>query len=155
MLIKGTYLTIMYEDSAVAADKEDCYQSLQNPSILENCMPGCQELIKIGEDEYEMKMKMMLASMSALFNGKVKISDQSFPSSFRLIVEGIGKVGFLKGDGLLKLTTQGPGTLVDYTGEIQVGGTISSVGNRLLDTTSRMLIKRFFSKFSTVLQESR
>ena len=139
----------------VAADKEDCYQSLQNPSILENCMPGCQELIKIGEDEYEMKMKMMLASMSALFNGKVKISDQSFPSSFRLIVEGIGKVGFLKGDGLLKLTTQGPGTLVDYTGEIQVGGTISSVGNRLLDTTSRMLIKRFFSKFSTVLQESR
>ncbi|MCH2693624.1 MAG: carbon monoxide dehydrogenase subunit G [Acidobacteriia bacterium] len=147
MLIKGTYL--------VAADKEDCYQSLQNPSILENCMPGCQELIKIGEDEYEMKMKMMLASMSALFNGKVKISDQSFPSSFRLIVEGIGKVGFLKGDGLLKLTTQGPGTLVDYTGEIQVGGTISSVGNRLLDTTSRMLIKRFFSKFSTVLQESR
>ena len=147
MLIKGTYL--------VAADKEDCYQSLQNPSILENCMPGCQELIKIGEAEYEMKMKMMLASMSALFNGKVKISDQSFPSSFRLIVEGIGKVGFLKGDGLLKLTTQGPGTLVDYTGEIQVGGTISSVGNRLLDTTSRMLIKRFFSKFSTVLQESR
>ena len=147
MLIKGTYL--------VAANKEDCYQSLQNPSILENCMPGCQELIKIGEDEYEMKMKMMLASMSALFNGKVKISDQSFPSSFRLIVEGIGKVGFLKGDGLLKLTTQGPGTLVDYTGEIQVGGTISSVGNRLLDTTSRMLIKRFFSKFSTVLQESR
>ena len=147
MLIKGTYL--------VAADKEDCYQSLQNPSILENCMPGCQELIKIGEDEYEMKMKMMLASMSALFNGKVKISDQSFPSSFRLIVEGIVKVGFLKGDGLLKLTTQGPGTLVDYTGEIQVGGTISSVGNRLLDTTSRMLIKRFFSKFSTVLQESR
>jgi carbon monoxide dehydrogenase subunit G len=147
LLIKGTYL--------VAADKEDCYQSLQNPSILENCMPGCQELIKIGEDEYEMKMKMMLASMSALFNGKVKISDQSFPSSFRLIVEGIGKVGFLKGDGLLKLTTQGPGTLVDYTGEIQVGGTISSVGNRLLDTTSRMLIKRFFSKFSTVLQESR
>ena len=147
MLIKGTYL--------VAADKEDCYQSLQNPTILENCMPGCQELIKIGEDEYEMKMKMMLASMSALFNGKVKISDQSFPSSFRLIVEGIGKVGFLKGDGLLKLTTQGPGTLVDYTGEIQVGGTISSVGNRLLDTTSRMLIKRFFSKFSTVLQESR
>ena len=109
----------------------------------------------VGEDEYEMKMKMMLASMSALFNGKVKISDQSFPSSFRLIVEGIGKVGFLKGDGLLKLTTQGPGTLVDYTGEIQVGGTISSVGNRLLDTTSRMLIKRFFSKFSTVLQESR
>ena len=147
MLIKGTYL--------VAANKEDCYQSLQNPSILENCMPGCQELIKIGEDEYEMKMKMMLASMSALFNGKVKISDQSFPSSFRLIVEGIGKVGFLKGDGLLKLTTQGPGTLVDYTGEILVGGTISSVGNRLLDTTSRMLIKRFFSKFSTVLQESR
>ena len=137
----------------MVADKEHCYQSLQNPSILESCMPGCQELIKIGEAEYEMKMKMMLASMSALFNGKVKISDQCFPNSFRLIVEGIGKVGFLKGDGLLELTTQGPETLIDYTGEVQVGGTISSVGNRLLDTTSRMLIKRFFSKFSAILQK--
>ena len=146
MLINGTYL--------VATNKEHCYQSLQDPSILESCMPGCQKLIKIGQDEYEMKMKMILASMSALFNGKVKISDQCFPNSFRLIVEGIGKVGFLKGDGLLKLTTQGAETVVNYTGEVQVGGTISSVGNRLLDTTSRMLIKRFFSKFSTVLQNT-
>ena len=116
-------------------------------------MPGCQGLIKIGEDEYEMKLKMMLASMSALFNGRVKIADQQFPHSFRLIVEGIGKIGFLKGDGLLNLTTQGSETLVSYTGEVNVGGTIASVGNRLLDTTSRMLIKRFFNKFSTVLQK--
>lgn len=145
MLINGTYL--------VASDRENCYKSLQNPSVLESCMPGCQGLIKIGEDEYEMKLKMMLASMSALFNGRVKIADQQFPHSFRLIVEGIGKIGFLKGDGLLNLTTQGSETLVSYTGEVNVGGTIASVGNRLLDTTSRMLIKRFFNKFSTVLQK--
>jgi hypothetical protein len=121
---------------------------LQDPDALAQCMPGCEKLVRIGEDEYEMKMKMALAAISGQFEGKVRLADPNPPNSFRLIVEGSGRIGFMKGEGLLTLTPDGDGTSVSYEGEVQVGGTIAAVGQRLLDTTSKMMIKRFFAKLS-------
>lgn len=68
---------------------------------------------------------------------------------FRLHVEGAGKIGFIKGDGLLTFTEAESATDVRYEGEVHVGGTIASVGQRLIDGTAKMLIKRFFEKLST------
>jgi carbon monoxide dehydrogenase subunit G len=109
-------------------------------------MPGCESLEKIGEDEYRMKMKMALASLSGSFDGKVRITNQSPPNSFTLVVEGSGKVGFMKGAGDLKFTPKDGGTEVSYEGDVQVGGTIAAVGQRLIDGTAKMMIKRFFDK---------
>ena len=128
--------------------QQRAYDAMQDPEILSKCMPGIDEMVKTGDNEYTMKMKMALASISSLFSGKVKIADQNPTSSFRLIVEGSGKVGFMKGDGALKLSTVDGGTLVDYEGEVHVGGTIASVGQRLIDTTAKMMIKRFFDKMA-------
>lgn len=130
--------------------QEQAYKMMQDPEVLAKAMPGCEALEKIGENEYRMKMKMVLASLSGVFEGKVRIADQNPPSSFRLIVEGSGRPGFLKGDGLLKLTTgANGGTDVAYDGDVQVGGTIAAVGQRLLDGTAKILIKKFFDKLTT------
>jgi carbon monoxide dehydrogenase subunit G len=122
------------------------YELMQNPDVLARSMPGCESLEKIGPDEYRMKMKMAMASLSGAFDGKVRIADQSPPDSFRLIVEGSGKIGFMKGEGLLKFAPQGEGSQVSYEGEVQVGGTIAAIGQRLIDSTARMMIKKFFEK---------
>ena len=99
--------------------------------MLAKAMPGCEGLEKIGEDEYRMKIKMALAAVSGAFDGKIKIVDQLPPSSLRLLGEGQGKIGFVKGDGLMKLTPVESGTEVAYEGDVQVGGTIAAVGQRL------------------------
>ena len=127
---------------------EQAYALLQDPVALAKAMPGCEALERIGEGEYHMKMKMLLASMSGLFDGKVRIADPNPFTSFRLVVEGTGKIGFMKGDGLLRLTESDSETAVAYEGDVQVGGTIAAVGQRLIDTTARMLIKRFFERLS-------
>ena len=123
------------------------YALLQDPMVLAKAMPGCDALERTGENQFHMKMKMVLASISGKFEGKVRIADANPPDSFRLIVEGSGKIGFMKGDGLLKLTP-GDSTSVAFEGEVQVGGTIASVGQRLIETTAKMLIKRFFDKLA-------
>lgn len=132
----------------VPVPPEQAYTLLQDPVALAKAMPGCEALELISEGEYHMKMKMLLASMSGLFDGKVRIADPNPFTSFRLIVEGSGKIGFMKGDGLLTLTPADSGTNVAYEGSVEVGGTIAAVGQRLLDTTSRMLIRRFFEKLN-------
>ncbi|PWU05661.1 MAG: carbon monoxide dehydrogenase [Terriglobia bacterium] len=138
----------------ISVPQERAYALLQDPAVLGRSMPGCDALEKIGENEYHMKMKMVLASMNGLFDGKVRITDANPFSSFRLIVEGAGKIGFMRGNGLLTLAPLENGTNVQYEGSVEVGGTIAAVGQRLLDTTSRMLIKRFFDKLSTEIAAS-
>ncbi len=175
----------------VAAPVEQVYEMLLDPAVLARSMPGCEALDPAGVDEYSMRMKMVLASMSGLFQGKVRIADRNPPASYRLIVEGTGKIGFMRGEGVLTLSANGqphigqpsvnvnqasangpqpsadgaqpsadvgqasacqpsphPSTNVSYQGDVQVGGTIAAVGQRLVETTARMLIKRFFDKLN-------
>jgi carbon monoxide dehydrogenase subunit G len=138
--ISGTY--------TLPVPPERAYQMLQDPEVLARAMPGCQALEKTGENEYRMKMLMVLASLSGAFEGKVRITDQEPPSSFRLVVEGSGRIGFLKGDGVLKLRATDGGTEVSYEGDAQVGGTIAAIGQRLIDGTAKMMTKKFFDKLA-------
>jgi hypothetical protein len=135
----------------VPAARERAYAILQDPEVLAKCMPGVDHLAKTGDDEYAMKMKMAIASISGLFYGNVRIADRTFPDRFRLIVEGSGKIGFVKGEGLLTLTPDGASTQVAYDGDVQIGGTIAGVGQRLLDATARMLIRKFFERLSAAI----
>jgi uncharacterized protein len=135
--------------SALPFPPEEAYRRMQDPDVLAGAIPGCESLEKTGEDAYRMKMKMALASLSGAFDGTVRIADQAPPSSFRLIVEGSGKIGFVKGDGLLKLSTNEAGTEVAYEGDVQVGGTMAAVGQRLIDGAAKMMIKKFFEKLAS------
>lgn len=146
---------------------ERAYHILQDPASLGQAMPGCESLEKIGPNEYRMTMKVLLAAISGEFEGKVRIAEQTPPTSFRLIVEGSGRIGFLKGDGLLKLSpaatvgdlstapSQRSSTVVSYEGEAQVGGTMAAVGQRLIDGTAKMMIKKFFDKLASLASDSR
>jgi hypothetical protein len=127
---------------------ERTYGLMQDPVVLARAIPGCESLDRTGENEYRMKMKMMLASFSGAFEGKVRLIDPVPPTSFRMIVEGSGKIGFMKGEGVLALTAKDGGTEVAYDGDAQIGGTMAAVGQRLIDTTARMMIKRFFEKLA-------
>ena len=140
MKISGSHL--------LALPPQQAYEMLQDPQVLANSMPGCESLEKIGADEYRMKMKMGMASFTGAFDGTVRITDQSPPNSFRLMVEGTGKVGFMKGEGLLKFSPSGDGSEVSYEGDVQVGGTIAAIGQRLIDSTARMMIKKFFDQLT-------
>jgi uncharacterized protein len=137
----------------LAVPPQRAYDMMQDPEVLARAIPGCESLEKIGPDEYRMKMKMAMASLSGAFEGKVRITDQNPPTSFKLMVEGTGKIGFMKGEGLLKLSPAADGgtpagTDVAYEGDVQVGGTMAAVGQRLIDATAKMLIKKFFEKLT-------
>ena len=136
---------------SLALAPERAYALLQDPEVLSRAMPGCDQFVRLGPDEYQ--MKMALAAISGQFDGKVRITDQQPPSSFRLLVEGSGRIGFMKGEGLLSLSADGAATTVSFEGDVHVGGTIAAVGQRLLDTTARMMIRRFFDNLAAEAQQ--
>lgn len=130
---------------------ERVYDLLLDPAVLAACMPGCQELERAGEGIYKIKMKLAIAALSGDFAGTVRISEAVRPVTFQLSIDGAGRIGHMKGEGRIQLTGVGDATSVTYEGDVQVGGTIAAVGQRLIDTTSKMIIRNFFSNFARTL----
>jgi uncharacterized protein len=138
----------------ITASVERVYDLLLDPAVLASCIPGCQELVESEPGVYKMKMRVALAAVTGDFTGTVKIADAVRPASFRMLVDGAGRIGHLKGDGLIKLAEAGDSTQIDYEGDVQVGGTMAAIGQRLIDATSRMIIRNFFSNLGRRAQSA-
>ena len=98
-----------------------------------------------GEDSYNAVLKIGIGALKGAFSGHVRLQDKQPPSQYKLAVEGKGGLGFLKGEGLIRLEESGAGTNVSYSGEVQIGGLIASVGQRMLQGFAQQNISRFFS----------
>lgn len=109
------------------------------------CLPGCESLEPIGEHKYRAALTVGIAAVTGRYEGTVEMCDLDPPNAYRLVVEGRGKPGFMKGGGRLTLSDHEGGTLVEVEGEAQVGGTIARVGQRLLGGVSKMMMDRFFA----------
>jgi carbon monoxide dehydrogenase subunit G len=145
--VKGQY--------SVDVPQQQVYEALLDPEILARTLPGCESLEPIADNQYRMKMKLAVAGVQGLFEGKVSLEDQRPPESYRLRVGGQGKIGFVNGNGRLTLRSSDPSTtVIEYEGDVKVGGLIAGVGQRLMDMTTKMMIKRFFTSLSRVLAEN-
>jgi carbon monoxide dehydrogenase subunit G len=137
------------------ATREEVWSALNDPEVLARTIPGCQRLDQVGENEYESTLKVGLQAVRGTYNGRVRIDNLVPPESYEIHVDGKGSNGFLKGAGSIKLRTDGAHTILDYGGEAQVGGTIASVGQRLLDGAAKTLINQSLKALAQQVEERR
>ena len=121
------------------------YHTLIDPVVLQRCIPGCERLEKTGENAYSTTLRAGVGAIKGLFTGNVRLEDMNPPHHFRMMVDGKGQPGFLKGAGDLDLEERNGVTIVSYTGEVQVGGTIASAGQRMLQGAVKMMTTQFFT----------
>ena len=129
----------------IHAPRARVYESLIDPQVLQQCIPGCESLERTSEDTYAMVIRAGVGSIKGLFNGQVRMEDLREPEHYRLVIEGKGRTGFLKGSGDLDLIEEGDTTAINYSGEMQVGGVIASVGQRMVLSAARMMASQFFT----------
>jgi carbon monoxide dehydrogenase subunit G len=137
MKIEGTH--------SVNAPRERVYESLTDPEVLQRCIPGCERLEKTAENTYSATIRAGIGAIKGVFTGTVRLEDMRPPEHYRIVVEGKGGPGFLKGSGDLDLEEQAEGTMIKYTGDLQLGGTIASVGQRMIQGTAKMMASQFFT----------
>lgn len=133
--------------------RDEVWELLQDPEVLAMALPGTQSLEQVGENEYEGVMNVRVGAVAGVFSGRVLIEDEQPPESLTMKVEGEGKPGFVKGVGQVTLLEQGDNTtLMKYSGELQIGGRLASVGQRLLDTTSKSMLRQGLGELNKALQ---
>jgi carbon monoxide dehydrogenase subunit G len=128
-----------------AAGRETVWDLLQDPAALQRAIPGCQSLEAAGPDSYRAALKLGIAAVRGDYAAEVTMAERQRPESFRLKINGQGGPGFVNVDGLLHLAENGSdATRVDYRFDVQIGGVIAAVGQRMLGGVAKMMLGEFF-----------
>lgn len=126
----------------VATSPEKLWNFLHDPDFLAEVMPGCREFKQIDEDHFTGTVEAKVGAISSRYTTKFSIHDKKKPNSYRLRIEGNGKGGFIVADTRIRLLANPQGTGLQYDGEVTIGGTLSRVGQRLVDAAAKMLVNR-------------
>jgi len=133
--------------------REEVWKLVRDPDVLASALPGTQSLEKVGENEYKGDINIRMGPVAGVFSGSLKVSNEQPPESCTLAVEGQGKPGFIKGTGDVDLVDLGHGTTqMKYKGELQIGGRLASVGQRMLDTGSKSMIRQGLETLNEALE---
>ena len=134
--------------------RDEVWELVRDPEVLATALPGTQSMNKVSDTEYEGKMHIRIGPVGGVFSGRLVVSNQVPPESYTLSVDGRGAPGFGKGTGDVQLIDQGDGTtLMKYEGGFQVGGKLVSVGQRLIDSVSKRMLRQGLDTLNKALQE--
>ena len=129
---------------------EKVWQILTDPEALKSCIPGCEKMDALGNNEYAATVTISMGPIRSKFDAKVTMVDLQPFESYKLVVEGNGPSGFVRGESQIKLTGSGSQTTVDVDSDSSSGGLLARVGQRMVESFARSMMDRFF----TCLQES-
>jgi hypothetical protein len=137
MKLEGTY--------AIKSPRARLWKLMTDPEVLRRCVPGCQSLEANPDGSYKLVMKAGVGAIKGVYTGSIRLEEMREPEHYKMIVDGKGSTGFVKGAGTLDLAEQGGETAITYAGDVSVGGTIASVGQRMIQSSAKMMAAQFFT----------
>ncbi len=140
---------------ALAVTQQQAWDALNDPQVLKVCIPGCDKVEPTGDNQYAVGVAVKIGPVQAKFNGKITLSDVKPPDSYTITFDGQGgAAGFGKGVSHVMLAPQadGPGCVLDYKVQAQVGGKIAQLGQRLIDGVAKGMAEDFFKRFDAEMQ---
>ena len=136
----------------VPTDRETVWRALNDPEVLKECLPGCQEIEKTSDTEMTATLALKVGPVKATFAGGVTLSDLDPPNGYTLSGQGQGgTAGFASGEAKVRLVEDGGETVVHYDVDAKVGGKLAQIGSRLIDSTAKKLAKQFFDSLAEKL----
>lgn len=144
MEVKGEYL--------IGSSRERVWAALVDPEVLKVCIPGCESIEQISDDEFAAKVTAAIGPVKAKFNTSLKLENVRAPESYTLVGSSKGgAAGFGRGSADVMLAETDEGTLLSYAAEFKVGGKLAQVGSRLVLGATKKTADDFFGSFSRYL----
>ena len=137
MQLKGSYV--------FDAPQDRVWDLLMDTRAVASCIPGCRELRDLGEDRYQAELVVVVAAVTGNYGATIAIEDKTPPVSYRLVVQGTGRSGFVRGEAAIVLSGLDDRTRVDVTATAEVGGLVARVGQRLIEGVARTMMDRFYA----------
>jgi carbon monoxide dehydrogenase subunit G len=138
-------------DYTFDASPQEVWDGILDPEVLAATMPGCEKLELVGENSYEGELNIKVGPVQGKFRGRIELENIDAPNSYDMKLDGQGAQGFVKATAHVAIEPAGDKTLMTYEGDSQVGGRIASVGQRLLESSAKAIIKQSLGGLNAVL----
>ena len=135
------------------APREKVWAFLMDPDAVAKVMPGCEKLQEAAPDAYQATLKLGIAAVKGTYTGSVRLLDKTPPAHYRMLVDGSGTPGFVKGEALIDLAEEGDQTVLSYDADVQVGGLIANVGQRMIGGVAKLIINQSLKKLEEELAQ--
>lgn len=144
----------MTGDYVIKASRQAVWDALNDPDVLKQCIPGCEEIEKTSDTGFTAKVAAKVGPVKARFTGAVTLSELDPPNGYKISGEGKGgAAGFAKGGAEVKLSdAEGGATTLSYVVDAQVGGKLAQIGSRLIDSTAKKMAGEFFQTFGDIVE---
>ncbi|MGQ4808263.1 hypothetical protein NKDENANG_01643 [Candidatus Entotheonellaceae bacterium PAL068K] len=133
--------------------RDQVWAFLMHPECMAKVMPGCERLEEVEPDTFEVSLKLGIAAVQGIYTGSVKLLDKTPPSHYRMLIEGSGTPGFVKGEAMIDLQEQDGKTVMTYNADVQVGGLIANVGQRMIGGVGKLLVNQSLKKLDEELAQ--
>lgn len=143
MKMNGTY--------TLQAPIDKVWAFLMNPDDIAKVLPGCETLEETGPDTYRATLKLGIAAVKGTYTGSVQLSDKTPPTHYRMLIDGSGTPGFVKGEAVVDLQAQEHETVLTYDADTQVGGLIANVGQRMISGVAKLVVNQALKKLQEEL----
>ena len=131
-------------------ESELVWDVLMDIEVLGSIIPGSKGLQEIGENKYQSKLAVKVGPVNGKFEatcrtGGCDAGARELPSAGR---RQRVRPGHVTGEGTIRLTQEGSGTVMYYAGDARIGGKIAAVGQRLLNVAAKQITKQALKKLS-------
>ena len=146
-------MKIQTNSQPIPRPPELVYRSVMDPAVLSDLIPGIEKFESVGDDVYEVVMKLGVGAIRGDYTGTVKVTDKRPPEAYKLSVDAKGKTGWARGDAEFSLIFEDGSTIVSVNANVQVGGTIAGVGQRMIEGIAKSMAREFFKALESYLLE--
>lgn len=141
MEFKGTQI--------ISAPRDVVWKCLNDPAVLQACVPGCESFTAQSSDEYLAVVVAAVGPVKAKFRGSLVLSERVEAVSYRIAGQGEGGIaGFGKMKAEVNLIDVDGGTELTYLSTAEVGGKLAQIGSRLVSSVANKLADEFFKRFN-------
>ena len=133
----------------LAAGRDAAWQALNDTEMLKNCVPGCESITAVAENQFEIVMMAAVGPVKARFKGKMALQDIDAPNAYTMMFDASGgQTGFVRGQARVTLAEESPQqTRLAYVANAHIGGKLAQVGSRLIDAAAGATADKFFEAF--------
>ena len=138
----------------IRAPRERVWDFLMDPNQVGSCGPGVESIEVIDETHFKARAKVGIGFISARFVVDMEIAEREEPDRAVIKARGQAPGSAVDATATMRLRDgDAGGTVMEWAADVMIGGTLASVGARMIEGTANKMIGQTFECIRTKLEE--
>lgn len=145
MQIKGT--------QQIAASPDKIWDVIMDPNVLARITPGISRLEQVTPQKFVAVSEIKIGPVSGRFEGEVELQNIIDKERLTIVLNQKSRIGNVKAEIDIKITGKNGESVIDYTGEVKIAGTLAALGQRVMGGVVNSMSRQFFDDFKKEIDQ--